>query len=568
MANALLDDSTQDLGEASGKHGVSSEATRLLSSQTAPPEDVQGPLRSSPMGGQELGGSLPGHQRSNVLAPKSTNLRVQGRGSKTVSKLQISNPSPVIPDGKPVQSNVGNSVRDWTVRLSQDASESQQITTSTDAADFNKKIPKLIHQANQPDDTLAPSSHTSQNTSKASESSRGRSLRKGREVLVRAKRAISERLSVSEDRKLGHNTVGDSGRDEFNVVPYKIEENSSRQRLSRRIAEGENLSNPKIRALTGDGNFPRKPLPVYESMTSLRRQSSSSDDPFSDDVGSNDTSLSHKLDTFDVDFSGGKGDRSSTMEPLLPRQHQSSSQERNDTSMMSRSRPIPRYSPSRSGLTQHPDIEFFSSSPVGFSTPRVRLEPLVSTSGKKRLSTVSARSPSILDFSFERLSDDDTDELQRVPDRARSPTLSLKRKTGRANLRSGLSPAPKKTKSTDLQEASLRSGLAKLEASGNGSLTVRDAYKKLKNATSTGSKTKGLKIFDVCKGQEPKREIRDDAKKSNNLSTGTQSSDLRPAVRHTRGQRSRSAISLGSTIHEETMSIDELQMDRNVGVKD
>ena len=556
MANALLDDSTQDLGVASGNNSLSLETTRLSNAQTVAPSGVQSSHRSPPSKGRELENNLPRQQRSNVLAPKSANLRVKGKGSKKVSKLQISHPSPLSSNGKPVQPNKGK-----LIRHSLDTSKPDQVMTSTRTTDLNKKISTLMQQADQLDKGIAHGSQNSQDTSKVSGSSKSSSIRKGREAFVRAKRAISERLSTSEDRKLGHKSSGDSNQDNFGSLPYQVEGDPSRQRLNRRIAEGENLGNPKIRSLTGDGNVPRKPLPVYESMRSRRRQSSSLEDPFLDDIGSND-SLSPKLDTVKFDSFGHNGKRNSTEGSSPLRLHHSSSEELSDTSIMSRPRPIPRYSPLVSGLTQHPDVMFFSSSPVEFSTPRVRLERSISPSGKKRLSAVSACSPSILDFSFERFSGDETDELQRLPERPRSPSPSLKRKTGRANLRSGLSPASKKTKGSKIaQDTGLTSGLAKLEASGNGSLTVRDAYKRFKNATNAGSKPKGFKIFDVGKGKQPIREIMDETKGPNNSSARTQSPNFRPAARHTRGQRSRSAISLSSTINEETTSMDELQID-------
>ena len=440
------------------------------------------------------------------------------------------------------------------------------MITSHGAADLSMKISLTKQEGNQLENNVTPGSQTSQSTSKVSENSRSRSFHKGKEVLVRAKRAISERLSMSEDRKIGHKRLEDSSLDELGDLPYKIESNLSQQRRNRRIAESDNL---KIGFLTRDSNVRGNWLPVYESMTSLGRQSTSSDDPFLDDAGSNDTSLSPQMHAFDVNLPRRWGNRHSTLEPLLPRECQSSSQEFSDTSIMSRPRPVSRFSSLVSGLTQHPDTEFFSSSPVGFSTPRVRLEPHISTGGRKRLSTVSASSPSILDFSFEQLGDDDLDELQRVPSRARSPSLSLKRKTGRANLRGDLSPVSKKNKGLKTrQEIDLTSGLAHLETANNGTLTVRDAYKRLKSATTAGSRTKGLKIFDVDKGKQPVREVMDGSKTLRSLPVETQPFKSGPATRHRRNQPSWSSMTLGSTIDEEDASTDELQMDGNIGRDD
>ena len=559
MANALLDDSTQGLGEAPPNNTTSVETSRRSTSRTVPPAHIQSPIKSP------LLVSLPQPQRSNVLAPKSTNMRIQGKGSKKTPKLQISNPMPQMSNIKSVQPKSGSSARNLqTTRLSQDASRTHKTITSHGAADLNMKISPTKQEVNQLDNNVTPSSQTSQSTSKASENLRSRSLYKGKEVLVRAKRAISERLSMSENRKIGHRRLDDSSLDELGDLPYKIESDLSQQRLKRRIAEGDNLSNSKIGSLTGDSDIRGKSLPVYESMASLGRQSSSSDDPFLDDAGSNDTRLSPQIHAFDVDLSRRWGNRHSTLEPLLPRERESSSQEFSDTSIMSRPRPVSRFSSLVSGLTQHPDTEFFSSSPVGFSTPRVRLEPHINTGGKKRLSAISTCSPSILDFSFEQLGDDNLDELQRVPSRARSPSLSLKRKTGRANLRGDLSPVSKKNKGVKTrQEIDLTSGLAQLEATGNGTLRVRDAYKRLKNATTAGSRTKGLKIFDVDKGKQPVREAMDGSKTLRSLPIETQSFNSRPTTRHRRNQPSWSSMIVGSTIDEEDVSTDELQMDRN-----
>lgn len=95
--------------------------------------------------------------------------------------------------------------------------------------------------------------------------------------------------------------------------------------------------------------------------------------------------------------------------------------------------------------TQSPSSDFLSSSPVGFSTPRVRLEPQSTPDGKKRLAIVPSRHPSYFDFNLPKLIESDKIDITSSRNRIINRTLSVKRKSAAEDLRSQSGPA-KRTK--------------------------------------------------------------------------------------------------------------------------
>lgn len=76
----------------------------------------------------------------------------------------------------------------------------------------------------------------------------------------------------------------------------------------------------------------------------------------------------------------------------------------------------------------------FSSSPLGFSTPRVRLEPKVDEKVKKR-DIPFVKSSSAPDFSFETSSDNETSRFRTVTS-VIDDGRNVKRKNANGNLRS------------------------------------------------------------------------------------------------------------------------------------
>ncbi|KAL8965037.1 MAG: hypothetical protein Q9197_006702 [Variospora fuerteventurae] len=208
----------------------------------------------------------------------------------------------------------------------------------------------------------------------------------------------------------------------------------------------------------------RRPLPVYESMRTRREtpELEQDPDPFSDTMETDEV-----WSDFEFDFDQGKAKT-----------------------------PI-KFSNKVSGLRQHPDAEFFSSSPVGFSTPRVRLAPTCDAKGKKRLSAVLVRGPSVLDLSSEQeTSDDDLDPLMGKVNEA-GPGSSMKRKSATEDLRFQASKRTKTDLGTSAEATVLARGLGQV-----GTSDVQDMQGIETTTDDTAAKDKGFGVFDIGKGNE------------------------------------------------------------------
>lgn len=437
---------------------------------------------------------------------------------------------------------------------SQGENPTSAFATSADAADLSKKLSALMRQATEKELPPLPNSKSSVSTRRSKHSR----LQRGKEAFTRAKQAIADRLSSSGEKRLGSRKrqakhVPSSSSDEIAGPSYQTDADVRRHRLGRRIAEGTNLSNSKVKSLTGDGNVRRKPLPVYERMKSLQRQLSSSDDPFSDEKSPIVDVSSPEFDfDFDVEVTGHRPAnlrRTSTFEPLL------------SNAQLEKSEPCHQFSGLKSGLAQHPDTSFFSSSPAEYSTPRYRLEPQFDTKGKKRLSIVLAPSPSLLQLGLDGQRGDGSSGISELQepleaDKARS-TTSLKRKTAKMDLRINTSPASKKVKTQDVP---LAAELAKLHAGNDGPLAMKDSNKRTSKSRIPGVKGKGLKIFDVGKGNAPLPRMIDALNKTKGSPSERRSSIPAPIKRIAAHERRASTPVRSHSIEDDSMSIDELQL--------
>ena len=186
---------------------------------------------------------------------------------------------------------------------------------------------------------------------------------------------------------------------------------------------------------------------------------------------------------------------------------------------------------------------------------------------RKRLCAVLVNSPSVLDLSFEEPSDDSIVHVQQTQQMGFTSSLSLKRKTAKANLRSASSPAMKRARKgpRSSEEISLTSGIGKLTTNDSDFNTGNSDPKRPKRATTLSPKAKGLKIFKINKGKEPMRRGSELEKKTK----GHAPVERRYSIsKPTKGYMSRehraSMPVLGSVLHEDSMSVDELQMDEEM----
>ena len=496
-------------------------------------------------------------QNRPALGPKTTNMKVSIPG-KIATKPMISSPILQEPLSSPTGPSPSRPATSGTIQ------STFGIQTSTaDAAKLSRKISDLMQQA------AAQESLTKQKAAiYATESAKLSPLEKGKLAFAKATRAIKERLSSSssskdkpfDTRRLGSIARSSSGG--WEPPPqYESQEELTRGRLDRRIAEGENLSNPKIRKLTGDGNIPRKPLPVYESMRS-RSQHSGSMDPFSDADDEGGHLPPEDYSGFDFDLSKRKY-KSKAARASMPVMEQVDSP---SDVHLTVPKSTTRFSNMISGLAQHSDTEYFSSSPIGYSTPRIRLEPVPPAMGNKKAASSLQRSPSILEFSFEGQSEDVSSDAQSPNTRASEGSTSVKRKGATKDLRSRGAPASKRMKTSPVSskdEGGLAASISQLATvddrgippSGNTNAVVS-------KPSSNASKRKGMNIFDLGKGKTTERTGEDETKRPwARAIASRRSSATRPSsVLFSRGRESRTGMRRLERTDGDEMDIDELQV--------
>ena len=499
-------------------------------------------------------------QSRPALAKMTTNMKISDPG-KMITKPKISSPILQEPQSSPASPSPSRPATSPTVQSTFGAQ-----TSTADAATLSRKISNLMQQA------AAQESQTRQRAAVyAAESAKLSPLEKGKKALVKATRAIKERLSSSSssnDRPFNTTRLGSIGRSSsggWEPPPqYESQEELTRGRLDRRIAEGENLSNPKIRKLTGNGNIPRKPLPVYESMRS-RSQHSRSDNPFSDADDEGVHLSPEDYSGFDFEFSRRKH-KGKAVRVSMPVMEQVDSPSGLSGQHLAVPQSTSKFSNMISGLAQHSDTEFFSSSPVGYSTPRIRLEPQQPMKGNKAAVDALQRSPSILEFSFEGQSEDASSEAQSPRTRVSEGNASVKRKGAAEDLRSQVAPVTKKLKTDSVSsrdEGGLAAGISHLAtADDRGLLPPESTNATAAKLSRNASKRKGMSIFDLGKGKFLDGTVEDEVKKHWTRAIASKRSSIsRPtSVLFSRGRESRAGMQRLEQTEGDDMDIDELQV--------
>ncbi|MCJ1255597.1 hypothetical protein MMC24_003414 [Lignoscripta atroalba] len=565
LADALLEDTPQNSTRASFTRNNISPGKMRPQAGTITPDDLNKPLPSLPKEGLKEQ-RRPGKISKKALLSKSTNLKVAANGLEHF-RPKISNP--ILQTTQESSADRGTHASPGKVQIVRTAAEALGRTNTAAAADLSKRISALMQEAALAEKRNASARNEAIGAHRSTAADKPVRIRRGKEAFARAKQAIANQFSSSGEKQ-GRKRDNQGNSLSSSLNDEEIRENDSdrepnRQRLDRRIAEGANLSNPKIRSLTGDGHVRRKPLSVYESMKSPTRQFYLTDDPFLDDnrMGGGRTSPDFTSFDFDFGFDTLNERRSSELEPISFPAGPYPSNEPSGDEPSAEANATSRFSNMLSGLKQHPDTECFSSSPLGHSTPCVRLEPQFIADGKKKLSSVHARSPMILDLSFEDQSQDDLDKPRQNVVGAGG--LSLKRKTAKDNLRATTSSVQKRVKKgseQSIEEKELATGLAELNTHEAYVLSVKDKNKRLKRAATVAAQTNGLKIFETGKGKAKMSNMADVVKRARERPVkGKQLSVLRPVGKSLSHPHRASTSMLGGMADQDSSSIDELQMD-------
>ncbi|KAI9776438.1 MAG: hypothetical protein M1839_009549 [Geoglossum umbratile] len=415
-------------------------------------DDLNKPLPQLPDPGRALGTRV-------VLSSRSTNLKVKpehaGGGlasqNPTIEKIDkrlISAPL----RQNPVSRHDRMLERELSHQLVQDLDNQRfprPLTSVADAEDLELRINNLIASSNS---KVAGEVRDSSDLLGGKDVGRPRRLRRGKEVFAKVRDAITDRFSPNSGKppatrirdcsSPGSRLGRVQGRD-----PDGEEELDTKALLKRRAAEGKNHENSKAQSLTGvDSPIRRKPLPIYDSMSTARDGNVFPEDPFSDD---------HEVGNADQ-----KG--SSPVAPSKPIsfKHKRKSRLLNTlvlpTASQTRREPkfVETISPPPTGRSA--SLEIIPSSPVGYSTPKIRLEPSYDPNGRKKLAAFS--------FEKEELFDETSQD-------GRMSSMSLKR--GREEKEVGLGVTAKKAKrrtiSRDIE--ALAGRLGGLRASASADLT-------------------------------------------------------------------------------------------------
>ncbi|KAL8674938.1 MAG: hypothetical protein Q9168_000641 [Polycauliona sp. 1 TL-2023] len=457
--------------------------------------------------------------KMKVLAPKSTNQKVISKKAKVPPKPNI---SPSVPTSSSIDRFGG------TVAVGE--------LPSPGLDDLDKRVSRLTRQADaQESETKAREKFLA-----AVEASvRPSPLQRGRSVLMTAKHAITRRLG-SPSVKLGR-FITPLGRKSSATTATSVNE----------------ASDP--------GNAVPRPLPVYESMRSRRETPESQEnDPFSDKM-----EMDEAWSDFDIDFGHQKDHGMSARDGFASRTSSvNRTAEPASEGLLVQSKSVTSFSNKVSGLKQHPDPEFFSSSPVGFSTPRVRLKPTADANGQKRLSTVLVRSPLLPGVNSERDTTDDEDDLLGRNGSNAGLGSNMKRKSATEDLHSQMSKRAKTDSGASGETAVLAQGFVRMGTNGEQALQSVERIEQDVTSPENLSQGKGFGIFAMSKGKEAATSRRDSVESLDfrRHSRRYSSSVSRPSsVLFSR--ESRAKVPLLDSYNEDQMDIDELQTDDPNGRK-
>ena len=559
-----LDDTTMNAQKACTFHDVPPSEFSKISSRLKPSGALHKPLPEIP-GNQGFDGFL---QTPKVL--------VQEWNTAKLITVDVTEPETEAGSFHPVSHSSGTSSGHTDTLSSEGTGEagsfgsekvaSIAVPMTATAIHLGKKVSSLVQHVNV-EEPNAPQVQPLAKHGEIKNPFKVPRLQKGREMFARAKRAISERLSSSGSskeslkwHKANHDIYTPQSPSSAWTVndKYGLNDNDAKlQKANQDFKAGANFGNPKIKDLTGDDPVLRKPIPFHKGVKSPMHSSDSLDDASSDEQLSNHGSPSPGL----VDpHIGGSGRRkvlvqgNSTHEPSL-----SSTQliaPINKLSLYNTSEDR-QFSDQLSGLRQHSNIRFFSSSPVGFSTPRYRLEPEVNMSGEKRLSVVPVSEPSLLDPNCDGSSEDEISKLPTLPMLTFNKSdLSLKRKNATFDRGADPTPVTKKAK-TDMGQ--LTSNLSMLNRHNGRPLGVRDGNQIFSRIPVASGAVRGLHMFQVPKGKERSISLGD--VHSVEVAPNPKRSSNPVSFKSARSVQSQISIpALVGPVQDDSSSADELQM--------
>ncbi|KAI9867152.1 MAG: hypothetical protein M1813_009430 [Trichoglossum hirsutum] len=456
LESGALHDSTPESNNWVGKCGRMEDGDSLsrevqVDGLNKPLPDLPEPLREGSQG-RSLG-------TRSILSSKSVNTRLrsenfsggpakQSANAGKIDKRLISAPlrqNPVFYPSRMLEHEFSKQI----VRDLDNKHFPQTLTSIADAEDLELRINNLVTPSGSSDAEKNP---VGDGVSEAKDQGRPHTLQRGREVFAKVRDAITDRFSPNSGKGSVTRT-----KDSFSTS-NRLEQAQGRDSdggeeldtnslLKRRIAEERNHSNYKAQFLTGVGNpIRRKPLPIYDSMNTTGVGTALPEDPFSDD---------HEVRNADH-----KGSSSTTLSKAISSKNKRKSRLLNTLGVLPTTPHTSRESRFVEAISppagRSLSLEIFPTSPKGYSTPKVRLEPSYDPNGRRKLAA----------FSFE-----EGGELLEVDAKLdkRMSSVSLKRKKEEKEVGLGVTAkkAKRKTISKDIEALTGRLGSLRTSASAD-----------------------------------------------------------------------------------------------------
>ncbi|KAG8528080.1 uncharacterized protein KY384_006996 [Bacidia gigantensis] len=431
-----------------------------------------------------------------VLAPKTTNLHLPSDQNASNFKRKTKKPS--LPRASSYQAIASRPTTSHTA-------ESLPVTrsTTTNATTLSQKISKLMHQAEaQEAESRVKASILAVELAKPSPRQRAKDALMSASRVLKGKLSNDHKDDSSPPEAIRVYETLDGPR-KTKIVPEKGRNGN----VARRVAEGTNLSKPKVQSLMGSGSATRRYLPVYESMRSRLERSSLEDDPFHDEPRIDGSISIHDFSGFNFSLDKPKKGTETTKKNELNTDRVINQQ----TGSLPITQSMPNFTHAISGLDQHSNTMYFSSSPDATSTSSKLFTKQDKVVDQRHESP--CQSPSTTNSSLDSQPDDEHPYISTPASKsATDGNQSVKRKSAQRNLRVLDGPAPKRTKThrqISLEDArSLTEGVNNLGTRDDEQHPwSRSGLKTKSSAQRPKSHGKGLGIFDVGKGKGPEKRV-------------------------------------------------------------
>lgn len=364
--------------------------------------------------------------------------------------------------------------------------------TRDTVAELGRKLEALMAKQ-------ASSNQTSPEGGVETTDTKGRRItfRRGRKAIDRFKYVLNDRLGGGMKQRGTTKALGFPMRNESweFVGDAEAEKDGygekTKKEAEHRPTEGRSISDSTLKSAGITYMIPRKPVPGGNDERRAKEERDNtniSEDPFADDMEMQD---SHQLGFSPLNLDLSLDYRTSHSSAGLPVPQPAYANIGENSPGTSSG-----FSADVSGVGSQSGLDLSSSSPVGYSTPRIRLEPRVDANGIRRLTSVRSKTASPLgsfDFELDRASNNGSGPRNIKPNE--EGISGLKRKNSSRLSGVGISTPPhKKQKKQSLTQGGGKGSFSS-HARSDSSLLPKPSNARAKALLRWG-KVKGLAVLD------------------------------------------------------------------------